>query len=95
MLKVIHNSVGEWKKESQYDYHIQDHDSQGQVEPSLCFSMTTPKSGNASTRHNTGYLNFARAPGSSLEHTKIPLQTDLIEQAIMVNSFRNSLNNYW
>ena len=55
------------------------------VDPSLWFSLTTPRGGAASTRLNTGWLNVEKPPRSSIgESTENT-----------VNSFKNCLDKHW
>ena len=75
------------------------------VDPSLWFSSTTPRSGAASTRQNTGCLNVEKPPRSSMELRRNKfsqravddwnLLPDWVKQAGTVNSFKNSLDKHW
>ena len=75
------------------------------VDPNLWFSLTTPRSGAASTRQNTGWLNVEKPPRSSWELRRNQfsqravddwnLLPDWVKQAGTVNSFKNSLDKHW
>ena len=75
------------------------------VDPSLWFSLTTPRSGAASTRQNTGWLNVEKPPRSSWELRRNQfsqrtvddwnLLPDWVKQVSTVNSFKNSLDKHW
>ena len=74
------------------------------VDPGLWFSMTTPRSGAASTRQNTGWRNVEKPPRSSMELRRNQfsqravddwnLLPDWVKQAGTFNSFKNSLDKH-
>ena len=74
------------------------------VDPSLWFSLTTPRGGAASTRLNTGWLNVEKPPRSSMEVRRNQFSQRVVDdwnllpywvtQADTVNSFKNSLDKH-